>query len=85
MSNIFSTGNLTLSMSEGGQYLLNGVMMLDADGEPIKEAEFESRVSNEVARFINNNYSQIVFLAGAGASITGHKDPQSIRPMTACR
>lgn len=79
MSNIFSTGNLTLSMDEDGQYLLNGVMMLDADNEPIKEAEFESRVSNEVARFINNNYSQIVFLAGAGASITGHKDPQSIR------
>lgn len=60
MSNIFSTGNLTLSMSEGGQYLLNGVMMLDADGEPIKEAEFESRVSNEVARFINNNYSHLI-------------------------
>jgi len=79
LSNIFSTGNLTLSMSEGGQYLLNGVRMLDADSEPIKEAEFESRVSNEVTRFINNNYSQIVFLAGAGASITGQKDPQSIR------
>lgn len=79
MSNIFSSGKLTLSRGESDQYLLNGVKMLDADNQPIKEAEFESRVSNEVARFINNNYSQIVFLAGAGASITGQQDSQSIR------
>ncbi len=45
--------------------------MLDADNQPIKEAEFESRVSNEVARFINNNYSQIVFLAGAPILVFG--------------
>lgn len=79
MSNIFSSGKLTLSRDGSDQYLLNGVKMLDADNQPIKEAEFESRVSNEVARFINNNYSQIVFLAGAGASITGQQDSQSIR------
>lgn len=79
MSNIFSSGKLTLSRDGSNQYLLNGVKMLDADNQPIKEAEFESRVSNEVARFINNNYSQIVFLAGAGASITGQQDSQSIR------
>lgn len=60
MSNIFSTGNLTLSIGEDCQYLLNGVNILDTDGEPIKEAEFESRVSNEVARFINNNYSHLI-------------------------
>lgn len=79
MSNIFSSGKLTLSRGGSDQYLLNGVKMLDADNQPIKEAEFESHVSNEVARFINNNYSQIVFLAGAGASITGQQDSQSIR------
>jgi len=79
LSNIFSSGKLTLSRDGSDQYLLNGVKMLDADNQPIKEAEFESRVSNEVARFINNNYSQIVFLAGAGASITGQQDSQSIR------
>ncbi|WP_187348284.1 hypothetical protein [Limosilactobacillus fermentum] len=49
MSNIFSSGKLTLSRGGSDQYLLNEVKMLDADNQPIKEAEFEGKFQVQVS------------------------------------
>lgn len=70
---------MTLSQNGEAQFLLNGSPMLDIDNNPVKEAEFQARVTDEVSKFINKNHSQIIFLAGAGASITGKKEIAEIR------
>lgn len=43
--------------------------LVDEEGKPIKEAEFEALIKKETSSFIHRNFSNIIVLAGAGASV----------------
>lgn len=55
---------------ENGNYLKNGSPLLnEKDDSPIDEKLFKRFIQKEVANFIHQNYSNIIVLVGAGASV----------------
>jgi hypothetical protein len=54
-----------------GDFLLNGNVLLDEEDNTLEETDVITRITNETGKFVNHEYTQIVFLAGAGSSITG--------------
>lgn len=54
---------------EENTYLKNGVTLVNEDGNKIDEISFKRLIKKETANFIHQNYSNIIVLVGAGASV----------------
>lgn len=51
------------------KFYKNGIPLLDENGDDINEILFKSFIKKETANFIHHNYSNIIVLIGAGASV----------------
>lgn len=68
MAEYFISSNIKYAY-EDGKYLKNGAELLDPDGKSIDDALFKRYIQKETANFIHQNYSNIIVLVGAGASV----------------
>ena len=59
---------------EGNKYLKNDGALLDEEGNEIDESTFKRLIQRETAKFIHQNYSNIIVLVGAGASVLSTND-----------
>ena len=59
---------------EDDEYMKNGKKLLDDDGRNIEEHIFKRYIHKEVANFIHQNYSNVIVLIGAGASVLNAED-----------
>ena len=67
----FVSGN-NIYTCDNGAYLKNGSVLLDENGDSIEEGMFKQLIKKETSNFIHKNYSNIVVLAGAGASVVSN-------------
>ena len=67
----FVSGN-NIDTCDNGAYLKNGSVLLDENGNNIDEYTFKQLIKKETSNFIHKNYSNIVVLAGAGASVVSN-------------
>ena len=51
------------------KFYTNGIPLLDENGDDINEILFKRFIKKETANFIHQNYSNIIVLIGAGASV----------------
>ena len=68
MAEYFISSNNKYTYEEN-KYLKNDVVLLDEEGNEIDETTFKRLIQRETAKFIHQNYSNIIVLVGAGASV----------------
>lgn len=68
MTEYFVSSNNKYTYEEN-KYLRNGVSLLNEDGNEMDEVSFKRLIQKETANFIHQNYSNIIVLVGAGASV----------------
>ncbi|MBR2948858.1 MAG: SIR2 family protein [Lachnospiraceae bacterium] len=68
MTEYFISSNIKYAYEEG-KYLKNGAELLDEDGKSIDAVLFKHYIQKETANFVHQNYSNIIVLVGAGASV----------------
>ncbi len=54
---------------DNDKYLKNEAPIMDEDGNNINDASFKLLIKKETSHFIHKNYSNIIVLVGAGASV----------------
>lgn len=57
---------------DNDKYLKNGTSLVDEDGNDINDHTFKLLIKKETLHFIRKNYSNIIVLAGAGASVVSN-------------
>lgn len=57
---------------DNDKYLKNGTPLEDEDGNDINDYTFKLLIKKEISHFIHKNYSNIIVLAGAGASVVSN-------------
>ncbi|AOF49963.1 hypothetical protein AC806_01915 [Tetragenococcus halophilus] len=73
MIKYFVAPNIILSKDSKGFYE-NGAELTASDiGEKFAEKDFKMKIQNEVSKFINRSFDNIVVLAGAGASVVANE------------
>lgn len=62
------------------EYLLNNEKLIKSDksDEEFSKSDFLSLIKDNILNFINKRFSQIILLAGAGASITGESEEKQL-------
>lgn len=68
MTEYFISSN-TRYVYQDGKYLKNGTELLDESNHNIDESVFKRYIHKETANFIHQNYSNVIVLVGAGASV----------------
>ncbi|WP_054710885.1 SIR2 family protein [Secundilactobacillus paracollinoides] len=64
--------------NEKDAFLKNGRQITNEHGDEADINTFKDMILNVVKLYLARNYTQIVFIAGAGASITGYQDDRSV-------
>lgn len=65
----FISPRVTLSFDKSGRYYKNDEKLINTEGDVFTEHDFKQLVREESSNFINNNFSNIIVLIGAGASV----------------
>ena len=68
----FVSSNIEYSHDDDNLFK-NGTVLLDEDNQKIENAVFKRYIHKEIANFIHQNYSNIIVLVGAGASVLSNK------------
>ncbi|MCH5250693.1 MAG: SIR2 family protein [Lachnospiraceae bacterium] len=54
---------------DGNDYCKNGIKLINEDGSPMTDSAFNLLIKKETSSFIHKSFTNIVILAGAGASV----------------
>lgn len=68
MEAYFVSSNIKYTYDDD-KYFKNGTPLVDENGDVIDEVSFKRFIQKEAANFIHQNYSNIIVLVGAGASV----------------
>ncbi|WP_454961429.1 SIR2 family protein [Eggerthia catenaformis] len=68
MEDCFISSNVKYTY-DNNKYCKNGISILNEEGTEIDEASFKRLIQKETSNFIHQNYSNIIVLVGAGASV----------------
>lgn len=68
MGECFISSNVEYTY-DNDKYSKNGISLLNEEGTEIDEVSFKRLIQKETSNFIHQNYSNIIVLVGAGASV----------------
>lgn len=72
---VFKSNKIRLSLTNGdnNKYYENNEELIKENNQPYEEADFRNLIHEETQRFVQQNFSNIVVLFGAGASVTNNE------------